>query len=233
MAVVGPRRSDMRLQHGYLAARISSLDTLARLRAAAWDWLELQEEGSEEEMYGGGEGGGGAEDEAAELVEAVVEAVETVASEVRALGRWRVGTDETSRGCCDEFARNLELCARAALVLLLSHPPHELFVAVRDEDSDVTVAHGPALGHGPDDGAACPSPCAAASASRTLRKRLAQWVCDLVAGGGAGEGGDREELSSLLRVQALLEVVNQVGAVPLVFSYYRICSLTTECGVSL
>ena len=161
MSIVGARQRDMRLQRRYLDARIKSLDAFASLRAAAWDWLELQEEG----------GGGIMEDEAADLVLEAVEEVEAVAREVRELGRWRLRTDVTSRLYLAELARNLELCAQAALVLLLSHSPHVLFA----DDTDLTMSHGPAHQHhvtNPPGHPHSQSLGGAALVSRTLRKRL-------------------------------------------------------------
>jgi hypothetical protein len=197
MRVAAPRPTEMRLQRCFIEARLRSLDAIVRLRAAAWDWLELCDESLDDLEMAAPDGAeaGGAGGEAAAVVREAVEAVEAAAGEIRALGRLRLGTDATSRLSLEQWARNLSLCGKAAGVLLLSSHQHSLFW----DDWEGDGGGGARRRLGGEGGA---------GAARVLRERLSQWVCQIV---------DEEQpaLSGLHRVQAVLEVINQVAALPL------------------
>ncbi len=62
-----------------LQARLRSLDAMARLRSAAWEWLHLYDDGAEEEEQARGREGADGAEEAAAVVREAVEGLEAAA----------------------------------------------------------------------------------------------------------------------------------------------------------
>ena len=137
---------------------------------------------------GEGDGEGGGRDDA--LLTAV-KAMEEVVAEIRALARFRLDTDGASRVRLRQWALNLRLCGAAASWLLLGQEGELLEVGAEDEED---VEGGVCDGGG-----------------EMLRLGLTEWLRGLV----EEEGRQGVSLSDLHRVQAVLEVMRQVAAVPL------------------